>query len=85
MSEINGNTNMVLHNRTRSIMALDGFVDSEGAPLVLGIESDRGIVNAPQPEVTVKMSELRKMKSNPALAAMLDEGTELEAKRPFSF
>lgn len=82
--KLNGNANMVLHNRTRNIMRLDGYNDASGKPLVLGTEADRGIVGAPQPEATVKVSELRKMMENPALAYMLDEGKELEAKRPFS-
>lgn len=81
--KLNGNATMTIHNRTKNVMCLDGFKDVDGRPVVLGIEADRGIIGAPQPTATVKVSEVRKMMENPALAYMLEESRELEIKRPF--
>lgn len=82
--KLNGNAKMILHNRTRNIINLDGFTDYQGQPLVLGTEADRGLIGVPQPEAEVKVADLRKMRENPTLAAMMDDHPrQIEAKQPF--
>lgn len=80
--ELAGNAQLILSNRTKNIIRIDGHVDTAGAPLVLGIESDRGVVGAPQPEVKITAAEYKKMSENRAIQGMLD-GRMIDVRRPF--
>jgi hypothetical protein len=83
-SGLNDTARLHLHNRSKNIIRLDGFVDAEGNALVVGVEADRGLIGAPQPVVSVTAGELRKMSAHPAIDAMLNDPNCLEAKQPFS-
>lgn len=86
MSEVNNNANLKIYNTSKNIIALDGFKDREGKDIVLGIEGDRGIVGAPQPEATISGATFKTMMENPAIQAMVDDPKgPLNVRRPFTY